>query len=58
MCEAGVPIIPGYHDTDQSNLLLKHEAERIGYPLMIKAVHGGGGKVTLTTRTISKIMHT
>ncbi|XKL62812.1 hypothetical protein PGB90_002645 [Kerria lacca] len=44
MCEAGVPIIPGYHDTDQSNLLLKHEAERIGYPLMIKAVHGGGGK--------------
>lgn len=45
MSEAGVPIIPGYHGDDQSNLTLQIEAERVGFPLMIKAVYGGGGKV-------------
>ena len=45
MSAAGVPIIEGYHGDDQSDERLKKEAERIGYPVMIKAVRGGGGKV-------------
>ena len=45
MAAAGVPIINGYHGDDQSNELLVNEANKIGFPLMIKAVRGGGGKV-------------
>lgn len=45
MSAAGVPIIGGYHGDDQSNERLQAEAARIGYPVMIKAVRGGGGKV-------------
>jgi len=41
---AGVPLIPGYFGADQSLTTLQAEAERIGFPLMIKAVAGGGGK--------------
>jgi 3-methylcrotonyl-CoA carboxylase alpha subunit len=41
---AGVPLIPGYFGADQSLSTLQTEAERIGFPLMIKAVAGGGGK--------------
>lgn len=44
MSKAGVPIIEGYHGEDQSKETLKKEAARIGYPVMIKAVRGGGGK--------------
>ncbi|XP_030647199.1 methylcrotonoyl-CoA carboxylase subunit alpha, mitochondrial [Chanos chanos] len=44
MSAAGVPIIEGYHGEDQSDDKLKAEAARIGYPVMIKAVRGGGGK--------------
>jgi 3-methylcrotonyl-CoA carboxylase alpha subunit len=44
MSEAGVPIIEGYHGEDQSKAKLKEEALRIGFPVMIKAVRGGGGK--------------
>ena len=44
MSAAGVPVINGYHGEDQSPERLRHEAEKIGYPLMIKAVRGGGGK--------------
>jgi hypothetical protein len=45
MSAAGVPIIEGYHGEDQSMTKLQQEAERIGFPVMIKAVRGGGGKV-------------
>ena len=45
MSKAGVPIIEGYHGEDQSVERLRKEAESIGYPVMIKAVRGGGGKV-------------
>ncbi|RTL15612.1 MAG: acetyl/propionyl/methylcrotonyl-CoA carboxylase subunit alpha [Burkholderiales bacterium] len=41
---AGVPLVPGYHGADQDPALLKHEADRIGYPVLIKASAGGGGK--------------
>lgn len=44
MIEAGVPVVPGYHGSEQSLELLKSEADRIGYPVLIKARAGGGGK--------------
>ncbi len=44
MAAAGVPVVPGYTGEDQAPALLQREADRIGYPLMIKAAHGGGGK--------------
>ncbi len=44
MEEAGVPVVPGYHGADQDDALLAAEAEKIGYPVLIKAVAGGGGK--------------
>jgi 3-methylcrotonyl-CoA carboxylase alpha subunit len=44
MAEAGVPVVPGYQGEDQSPDLLASEAEAIGYPVLIKAVAGGGGK--------------
>ncbi|XP_073887577.1 methylcrotonoyl-CoA carboxylase subunit alpha, mitochondrial isoform X4 [Macaca fascicularis] len=44
MAAAGVPVVEGYHGEDQSDQCLKEHAGRIGYPVMIKAVRGGGGK--------------
>jgi acetyl/propionyl-CoA carboxylase alpha subunit len=44
MMKAGVPTTPGYLGEDQSEPRLLAEAERIGYPVLIKAVAGGGGK--------------
>ena len=44
MENAGVPVVPGYKGAEQSPEFLHAEAEKIGYPLMIKAVLGGGGK--------------
>lgn len=44
MGTAGVPMVPGYHGTDQSDQTLQKEAKGIGYPLLIKAAYGGGGK--------------
>jgi len=44
MSEAAVPQVPGYHGEDQSFEVLEREADKIGYPVLIKAVLGGGGK--------------
>ncbi|EHR6735075.1 acetyl/propionyl/methylcrotonyl-CoA carboxylase subunit alpha [Vibrio parahaemolyticus] len=44
MSEANVPLVPGYHGTDNSIEHLSAEAEKIGYPVMLKATQGGGGK--------------
>ena len=44
MEKAGVPLVPGYHGKDQDPALLQREADRIGYPVLIKASAGGGGK--------------
>jgi len=44
MEKAGVPLVPGYHGHDQNPALLQREADRIGYPVLIKASAGGGGK--------------
>ncbi len=44
MATAGVPLVPGYHGADQDPALLQREADSIGYPVLIKASAGGGGK--------------
>ncbi|KAM1001432.1 hypothetical protein ACFX15_007612 [Malus domestica] len=44
MGAAGVPLVPGYHGNDQDIDLMKLEADKIGYPILIKPTHGGGGK--------------
>ncbi|WP_283966311.1 acetyl/propionyl/methylcrotonyl-CoA carboxylase subunit alpha [Tritonibacter sp. AK171] len=44
MEEAGVPVVPGYHGDTQDAGFLAEQAESIGYPVLIKAVAGGGGK--------------
>ena len=44
MEEAGVPVVPGYHGAEQDEAFLAERAQAIGYPVLIKAVAGGGGK--------------
>lgn len=44
MIEAGVPCIPGYQGSDQSDRALLAEARKVGFPLMVKAAAGGGGR--------------
>jgi geranyl-CoA carboxylase alpha subunit len=51
MLAAGVPCIPGYEGDDQSDARLLAEAERIGFPVMIKATAGGGGRGMRLVRT-------
>lgn len=47
MSAAGVPVVPGYHGEEQSAPFLKSQADKIGYPVIIKATQGGGGKVNV-----------
>jgi 3-methylcrotonyl-CoA carboxylase alpha subunit len=42
--EAGIPVVPGYHGAEQDASFLREQAGEIGYPILIKAVAGGGGK--------------
>jgi geranyl-CoA carboxylase alpha subunit len=44
MRKAGVPVVPGYQGADQSDAAMLAEAKKIGFPVMIKAVAGGGGR--------------
>ena len=44
MAQAGVPLVPGYHGEDQSDATLRDAAARIGFPILVKASAGGGGK--------------
>ncbi|WP_334018438.1 acetyl/propionyl/methylcrotonyl-CoA carboxylase subunit alpha [Alteromonas sp. S015] len=44
MEQAGVPLVPGYHGDDQSEAVLKGAADEMGYPVLLKAAAGGGGK--------------
>ena len=52
MERAGVPLVPGYHGAGQDPVMLRGEADRIGYPVLIKASAGGGGKgMRIVTKT-------
>src|SRR6478736_3297579 len=44
MEKAGVPVVPGYHGENQDAKFLRGEAKKVGFPLLVKAVAGGGGK--------------
>ena len=44
MADAGVPLVPGYHGEDQSPELILQAANNMGYPVLLKAAAGGGGK--------------
>ena len=44
MAKANVPLVPGYHGDDQSEAILKQSADNMGYPVLLKATAGGGGK--------------
>ena len=52
---AGVPAVPGYHGEETSPARLLLEAERIGYPLLVKAVAGGGGKGMRVVRNAGEL---
>lgn len=56
MHAAGVPVVPGYTGEDQDPQTLQREADAIGYPLMIKAAHGGGGKGMRIVRSSGEFM--
>ncbi len=56
MSEAGVPCVPGYQGTDQDEETLAKEADRIGYPIMIKATAGGGGRGMRLVPTSSEFL--
>ncbi len=44
MIQHGIPVTPGYNGEDQDPKVLEEEAEKIGFPVILKAVLGGGGK--------------
>src|SRR5690606_17714853 len=56
MAAAGVPVVPGYTGEDQSPDVLAHEAGRVGFPLMIKAAYGGGGKGMRIVRSAAEFL--
>ncbi len=55
MLEAGVPCAPGYLGADQNDGVLMAEAEKLGYPLLVKAVAGGGGRGMRLVRQASEL---
>lgn len=55
MSTAGVPLVPGYHGTAQDFETLRSEAERIGYPVLVKASAGGGGKGMRIVRSAAEL---
>jgi 3-methylcrotonyl-CoA carboxylase alpha subunit len=52
----GIPLVPGYHGDDQDAGLLEKEAKKIGFPLLIKASAGGGGKGMRIVREASEFV--
>ncbi|GMU71931.1 MAG: acetyl/propionyl/methylcrotonyl-CoA carboxylase subunit alpha [Betaproteobacteria bacterium PRO3] len=54
MGKAGVPLVPGYHGDDQDPALLAREAAKIGFPVLIKATAGGGGKGMKIVRAVEE----
>jgi 3-methylcrotonyl-CoA carboxylase alpha subunit len=54
--EAGVPVVPGYHADDQNPAVLQAAADGIGYPVLIKASAGGGGKGMRVVRSAAEFV--
>ncbi len=52
---AGVPVVPGYHGSDCSAATVRREAARIGFPLLVKAIAGGGGKGMRVVRSAAEL---
>jgi len=55
MRAAGVPVVPGWQGDDQSDATLVREAERVGFPLLVKAIAGGGGKGMRVARSAAEL---
>jgi 3-methylcrotonyl-CoA carboxylase alpha subunit len=55
MAKAGMPLVPGYHGAEQSDARLAKEASAIGYPVLLKASSGGGGKGMRIVRNQSEL---
>ncbi|HMB59838.1 MAG TPA: biotin carboxylase N-terminal domain-containing protein, partial [Xanthomonadales bacterium] len=55
MADAGVPVVPGYHGKDQSAEKIREESNRIGYPVLLKAIAGGGGKGMRVVRSEEEV---
>ena len=55
MLDAGVPCVPGYLGAEQGDAVLAAEAERLGYPLLVKAVAGGGGRGMRIVRAAAEL---
>ncbi|HLZ03620.1 MAG TPA: acetyl/propionyl/methylcrotonyl-CoA carboxylase subunit alpha [Bradyrhizobium sp.] len=55
MEKAGVPLVPGYHGEDQDEAVLAKAADRIGYPVLLKASAGGGGRGMRVVRSASEL---
>ena len=54
--EHGVPCLPGYSGSDQNEATFEREAERVGFPLMVKAVAGGGGRGMRLVNTAAELL--
>jgi 3-methylcrotonyl-CoA carboxylase alpha subunit len=57
MSKADVPLVPGYHGDDQNPVLLKEQAVICGFPLLLKAVAGGGGKGMRVVESLDEFDH-
>jgi geranyl-CoA carboxylase alpha subunit len=55
MAAAGIAVVPGYDGDDQDSVILQHEADRIGYPVMVKAAAGGGGRGMRLVQSASEL---
>jgi 3-methylcrotonyl-CoA carboxylase alpha subunit len=56
MARAGVPVVPGYDGDDQADEALRAQAERIGWPVLIKPARGGGGKGMRAVRAAAEFL--
>ncbi|HWZ37358.1 MAG TPA: acetyl/propionyl/methylcrotonyl-CoA carboxylase subunit alpha [Bradyrhizobium sp.] len=55
MEKAGVPLVPGYHGEDQDDAILSKAADRIGFPVLVKASAGGGGRGMRVVRSAAEL---